>query len=413
MRSSAKNGAGKSTLIKILGGAVRPDAGQVVTLDDGALLTDRRSASARPARAASASSTKNSRSFLSSQLPTTSFSAANAGRPGLRVRRCAVRPNACFANSAWMCRPTRPSRSLSVAHQQMVEIARALAGDARVLILDEPTASLSGREVDRLLMVVRRVRERGLGIVFISHRFDEVFALADRITVLRDGRRVLQTATAGAGPRRRSFEAMVGRELSEEFPPRTIVCPARSAHGGRAASRPAAAAFDVSFSIRRGGDRRTRRTSRCRADVGRTRDRRRDAVNRHGQSSTVPERALPVAGRGDRRRRRVSHRGPQAARPVSAHDDERQHDDRVFRRCLRVGRRCCRSARERAAVESAAAEVGVRAAGAGATRPGRSRAATSRRRWSRATCCDTRASSSWMSRRAASTSARAPRSTRS
>src|SRR5262249_52778400 len=86
--------------------------------------------------------------------------------------------------------------SLTVAHQQLIEIARALEANARVLILDEPSASLSRHEVERLLSVVRQLRERGLGVVYISHRFDEIFALADRITVLRDGRRVASAPAA-------------------------------------------------------------------------------------------------------------------------------------------------------------------------------------------------------------------------
>ena len=78
-----------------------------------------------------------------------------------------------------------------MAHQQLVEIARALIGDVRVLVLDEPTAALSGPEVDRLLVVVRRLRAGGLAVIYVSHRLEEVFTLADRITVLRDGRRVV------------------------------------------------------------------------------------------------------------------------------------------------------------------------------------------------------------------------------
>ncbi len=81
----------------------------------------------------------------------------------------------------------------------MVEIARALAIDARVLILDEPSATLSALEVDRLFTVLRRLRERGLGIIYISHRLEEIFALADRVTVLRDGRQRDDRGGGGAG----------------------------------------------------------------------------------------------------------------------------------------------------------------------------------------------------------------------
>jgi ABC-type sugar transport system ATPase subunit len=139
--------------------------------------------------------------------------------------------------------------SLSVAQQQMVEIARALAGDAKVLILDEPTASLSGREVDRLMAVVTRVKARGLGVVFISHRFEEIFTLADRVTVLRDGRRVLQSPAAELD-RASMIRAMVGRDVSEEFPPRDgapseVALEVTGLTAGRRC-------VDVSFAVRRG-----------------------------------------------------------------------------------------------------------------------------------------------------------------
>src|SRR5205807_4987684 len=90
-----------------------------------------------------------------------------------------------------------PVGSLGVAQQQMVEIARALAGNPRVLVLDEPTAALSERETARLFDILSGLRAGGLGIIYISHRLSEIFAIADRVTVLRDGRRVATTAAAG------------------------------------------------------------------------------------------------------------------------------------------------------------------------------------------------------------------------
>ncbi|HEY5628381.1 MAG TPA: sugar ABC transporter ATP-binding protein, partial [Candidatus Limnocylindrales bacterium] len=89
-----------------------------------------------------------------------------------------------------------PVRGLSMADQQLIEIAKALSVDARVLILDEPTASLSAHEVERLFTIVRSLRERGVAIMFVSHRLDEVFAISDRATVLRDGRHVITQATS-------------------------------------------------------------------------------------------------------------------------------------------------------------------------------------------------------------------------
>jgi len=142
-----------------------------------------------------------------------------------------------------------PVGHLSVAQQQLVEIARALELDAAVLVLDEPSASLSAREVTRLLAVVRQLRDGGLGIIYISHRFDEIFAIADRVTVLRDGRHVA-TAPAAGLDRARLITWMVGREISEEFPPRhaTPGAPVLDVRGLTAAGR----FHDVSFTVREG-----------------------------------------------------------------------------------------------------------------------------------------------------------------
>jgi rhamnose transport system ATP-binding protein len=113
--------------------------------------------------------------------------------------------------------PDRPVRGLSIADQQIVEIAKALSFDARVLIMDEPTAALSGPEVERLFTVVRTLREHGAGVLFISHRLDEVFALCDTVTVMRDGAVVHDARIADMTPDE-MVRRMVGRELSALFP---------------------------------------------------------------------------------------------------------------------------------------------------------------------------------------------------
>jgi D-xylose transport system ATP-binding protein len=105
--------------------------------------------------------------------------------------------------------PDRPVRTLGIAQQQMVEIARALAKRASVLVLDEPTAALSGHDAARLLDLLRELRGRGVSAIYVSHRLDEVFALADRITVLRDGRTV-ESGFAFEMPRERVIASMVG-----------------------------------------------------------------------------------------------------------------------------------------------------------------------------------------------------------
>ena len=110
-----------------------------------------------------------------------------------------------------------PVRSLSVADQQLVEIAKALNVQTRVLVMDEPTAALSPREVHELFAIVRRLREQGVAILFVSHRLEEVFELADRITILRDGSFVISTLVNEMTPEA-MIRYMVGREIETLFP---------------------------------------------------------------------------------------------------------------------------------------------------------------------------------------------------
>lgn len=116
--------------------------------------------------------------------------------------------------------PDQPMNSLAVGQQQMVEIAKALARKSRVLILDEPTSALTPREVSTLFGLMRDLRERGVGLVYISHKMDEIYSLADRITVLRDGQSV-HTAAATDLPEDKLITQMVGRTLSGLYPPKS------------------------------------------------------------------------------------------------------------------------------------------------------------------------------------------------
>jgi rhamnose transport system ATP-binding protein len=145
--------------------------------------------------------------------------------------------------------PDRPVRGLSIADQQIVEIAKALSFDARVLIMDEPTAALSGPEVERLFAVVRTLRDQGAAVLFISHRLDEVFALCDTATVMRDGAVVHAARIADMTPDE-MVKRMVGRELSTLFPKQdaavgdTVLGVHRLTREG--------VFFDVSFEVRAG-----------------------------------------------------------------------------------------------------------------------------------------------------------------
>jgi rhamnose transport system ATP-binding protein len=114
-----------------------------------------------------------------------------------------------------------PARSLRMAEQQLVEIARALAADARVVLMDEPTAALTDREASRLFELVRELRSRSIGIVYVSHRLEEIAALADRVSVLRDGE-LVATREMAQTSRAELIRLMVGRELQAVFPKRDV-----------------------------------------------------------------------------------------------------------------------------------------------------------------------------------------------
>ncbi len=120
----------------------------------------------------------------------------------------------CSNRSGVRLDPERIARGLSIADQQIVEIVKALSLDARVIVMDEPTAALSAYEVQRLFRVVETLRTSGAAVLFISHRLDEVFALCQRVTVMRDGQRILSRPLEGLGPDD-LVRAMVGRDVVE------------------------------------------------------------------------------------------------------------------------------------------------------------------------------------------------------
>ncbi len=239
-----ENGAGKSTLIRMLGGAVRPDAG-FVSLDGVPLPAG----DPRHVRQLGISVVYQEFTLVPFMSVADNLRLGRERGPILRRGDQTAAIRRCLDDLGLAIDPARPVRDLSVAQQQLVEIARALISEARVIVLDEPTAALSGREGDRLLTVVRRLRANGLAVVYVSHRLEEVFALADRITVLRDGRHIQTSQTADVD-RRQVIRWMVGRDVSEEFPPRR----ARPGTTRLAVSRLTAPprVRDVSLSIREG-----------------------------------------------------------------------------------------------------------------------------------------------------------------
>ena len=240
-----ENGAGKSTLIKILGGAVVPDAGEGRLEGEPLPLGDPLAVRRRGINIVYQELTLVGELTAAENI----FLGREQGRPLLRRREMARSAQDLLDGLGARVATDAPVRTLSVAQQQLVEIARALASELKVLILDEPSATLSGPEVERLFAVLRGLRERWLGVVYISHRLEEIFAIADRVTVLRDGRHVASAPVAGVD-RAQLIRWMVGRDVTEEFPPRAptpggvvldvrgLACPPRFT--------------DVSLTVRRG-----------------------------------------------------------------------------------------------------------------------------------------------------------------
>jgi ribose transport system ATP-binding protein len=211
-----ENGAGKSTLMKILSGVYRPDAGSIAL--DGQEISFRHPVEARRAGV----------SIVHQELSLLPFrSVAENVLLGEEPRRFGViDQRAMRAATAKLLErlgsridPDAEVRTLEISEQQIVEIAKALAFHARILVLDEPTAALDEVEATRLLSLVRRLREEGVAVVYISHRLREVFDIADRITVLKDGAKVATVSREHASMPT-IVRMMVGRELSDFFPPR-------------------------------------------------------------------------------------------------------------------------------------------------------------------------------------------------
>ena len=189
-----ENGAGKSTLVKILAGVHQPDGGTILL--NGAPTTIADPEAARMLGIAVVH--QEPRLFPDLSVAENVFMAnPRKGSIGqISWRQMRSEAAALFEQLDVRMDVTAPVRGLSMADQQLIEIAKALSLDAKVLVLDEPTASLSSHEVERLFTIVRRTRDRGVAVLFVSHRLDEVFALCDRATVFRDGRYVTTAATA-------------------------------------------------------------------------------------------------------------------------------------------------------------------------------------------------------------------------
>ena len=242
-----ENGAGKSTLVKIITGVHQPDGGEILLNGEPVHFND-----ARESRQAGIAAIYQELSlFPDLDVAENIFVGRQPVTTGGRVdwRKLYAEAGKLLESLGVKLDLKQKARTLSIAQRQMVEIARAFSINARILIMDEPTSSLTLHEVDDLFRLVRRLREEGTGIIFISHRLEELYALADRVTVLRDGTyvgtRPMQEVT-----RDELIRMMVGRTITNLFPKQDVQAGEvvlKVEHLTRAGSF-----HDVSFELRRG-----------------------------------------------------------------------------------------------------------------------------------------------------------------
>jgi rhamnose transport system ATP-binding protein len=210
-----ENGAGKSTLVKILAGVHRPDAGRLLIDGDEAIFDNAKQSQGagiaiifqEPTLFPDLTVAENM--FVGMQ-PLRRFRRID----GRRMRREAA---AVFEKLGVRLDPDRLARGLSIADQQLVEIAKALTTNARVIVMDEPTAALTSAEVAQLFGIVETLRQHGNAVLFVSHRLEEIFAICQRVTVMRDGRHVL-TKPVEELSTQSVILAMVGRDMDALFP---------------------------------------------------------------------------------------------------------------------------------------------------------------------------------------------------
>ncbi len=241
-----ENGAGKSTLMKILSGAQRRDAG-VIEIEGRAAALD----TPRVARDAGIAIIHQELALVPEMTVAENIYLGRAPtRFGMLDHGPMVRgAKALLERLGASIDPNELVSTLSIAQQQLVEIARALSLEAKILIMDEPTSALTDRETARLFETIRGLTARGVAIIYISHRLDEIFAIGDRITVLRDGHHVV-TQPVDHADRRELVRLMANRDVDELVPPTARAMGATRlrvehlSHGG--------ALHDVSFSVRSG-----------------------------------------------------------------------------------------------------------------------------------------------------------------
>ena len=211
-----ENGAGKSTLMKVLGGVYPCPAygGEILIEDDVQQFSGVRDAE----HAGIAVIFQELSLVKEMSVGENIFLGREPSRLGvIRWEELYRRARALLADLHLPIDPQLPIRNLGIGQQQLVEIAKALSHDARILVLDEPTAALTGTEVETLFGILDQLRKRGVGMIYISHKLEEVFRISDRISVLRDGRTVGTNRTSALNEAQ-VIKLMVGREVGDIFP---------------------------------------------------------------------------------------------------------------------------------------------------------------------------------------------------
>jgi len=241
-----ENGAGKSTLIKVLSGVYLPDAGTI-------MIDGRETKISSPLDAHHAGVAVIYQEF--NLVPSLSareniFLGQEQSRLGfLPGKKEYQRSLDLFSQMKISIDPEILCRDLTIAQQQVVEIAKALQSQGRILVMDEPTATLTSQDVERLFDIIRDLKSRGIGIIYISHRLEEVFQIADRVMVMRDGEHIA-TKPVRDLTREHLIEMMVGRKIENEFPKvQAKIGPERLVVKGLAR---AGAVKGASFSVRAG-----------------------------------------------------------------------------------------------------------------------------------------------------------------
>ncbi|MBP2325949.1 rhamnose transport system ATP-binding protein [Kibdelosporangium banguiense] len=244
---AGENGAGKSTVVRIIGGEHQPDEGEVWL--DGAPIRFGGPRDAQHHGVAVIHQEPNR--FPDLNVAENVFMGRQPLRAGRLVDRNAMyqRAGELFQTLGVPIDPALPTRGLSIADQQIIEIAKALATEARIIVMDEPTAALSGVESERLFRVARTLADNGAALLFISHRLEEMYALCQQVTVLRDGMLVTNERMADI-EHEALVRSMVGRSVKQLFPKRETEV-GDTALEVKEISR-AGVFQDVSFTVRRG-----------------------------------------------------------------------------------------------------------------------------------------------------------------